>query len=126
MFTFLVVWHTIGVILPHRHLTNIDCLTAHTACLVCFITTVNGYSKKIIIKGEKCGASSRHITNLKQSIFSFNIYGLPPCVVLLGQLACPLNDVIFVYLWNNQPISLQTLQTASSKRISGVGGNQPI
>jgi len=26
-------------------------------------------------KGEKCGASSGHITNLKQSIFSFYIYG---------------------------------------------------
>ncbi len=25
-------------------------------------------------KGWKCGASSGHITNLKKSIFSFNIY----------------------------------------------------
>jgi hypothetical protein len=25
---------------------NIDCLTARTACLVCFISTVNGRSKK--------------------------------------------------------------------------------
>jgi hypothetical protein len=25
---------------------NIDCLTAHTACLVCLISTVNGRSKK--------------------------------------------------------------------------------
>jgi len=30
----------------HRHLKNIDCLTARTACLVCFISTVNGHSKK--------------------------------------------------------------------------------
>jgi hypothetical protein len=30
----------------HRHLSNIDCLTARTACLVCFISTVNGCSKK--------------------------------------------------------------------------------
>ncbi len=30
----------------HRHLSNINCLTAHTACLVCFISTVNGCSKK--------------------------------------------------------------------------------
>jgi len=29
-----------------RHLSNINCLMAHTACLVCFISTVNGYSKK--------------------------------------------------------------------------------
>ncbi len=30
----------------HRHLSNIDCLMAHTACLVCFISTVNEHSKK--------------------------------------------------------------------------------
>ncbi len=43
-----------------------------TTCLVCFISTVNCHSKK---KGLKCGASSGHITNLKQSIISFDIYG---------------------------------------------------
>jgi hypothetical protein len=41
----------------------------HTACLVCFISTVNGRSKKK--KPWKMGASSRHTTNLKQSIFAF-------------------------------------------------------
>jgi len=30
----------------HRHLRNIDCLTARTACLVCFISTVNSRSKR--------------------------------------------------------------------------------
>jgi hypothetical protein len=30
----------------HRHLSNIDCLMACTACLICFIRTVNGHSKK--------------------------------------------------------------------------------
>jgi hypothetical protein len=30
----------------HRHLSNIDCLTARTTCLVCPISTVNGHSKK--------------------------------------------------------------------------------
>jgi hypothetical protein len=30
----------------HRHLSNMDCLTAHTACLVYFISTVNSCSKK--------------------------------------------------------------------------------
>jgi len=38
------------VILPkhanHRHLSNIDCLMARTTCLVCFISSVNGHSKK--------------------------------------------------------------------------------
>jgi hypothetical protein len=30
----------------HRHLSNIDCLTMRTACIVCFISTDNGHSKK--------------------------------------------------------------------------------
>ena len=46
----------------HRHLSNIDCLMAHTACLVCFISNVNGHSKK---NRKKCGTSSGHTTNLK-------------------------------------------------------------
>jgi hypothetical protein len=61
----------ICVCTSHRDLSNIDCLKACTACLVCFISTVNGHSKKRL----KCGASNGHIINLKQSIFSFNIYG---------------------------------------------------
>jgi hypothetical protein len=46
---------------------------AHTACLVCFISTVNGRSKKKE-KRQKCGAYSVNITNLKQSIF-FDVCG---------------------------------------------------
>ncbi len=50
---------------------------AHTACLVCFISTVNGRSEKKEKKPIKTAASSRHITNLKQSILeTFDIYGL--------------------------------------------------
>ncbi len=45
---------------------------AHTACLVCFISTVNGHSNKKRRKEEgypwKAGARSRHTANLKQSI----------------------------------------------------------
>jgi hypothetical protein len=51
---------------------------AHTACLVCFISTVNGHNKKKEKKKKpimSC-ASSGQITNLKQSIFvPFYIYG---------------------------------------------------
>ncbi len=54
---------------------------ACTACLVCFISTVNGRSNKKKRKEEayawKAGASSGNITNLKQSILeTFDIYGL--------------------------------------------------
>ncbi len=48
----------------------------HTACLVCFISTVNSRSKKEEKKSIKTGASSGHITNVKQSVLeSFDIYG---------------------------------------------------
>ncbi len=60
----------------HRHLSNIDCLMVHTACLVCLIRTVNGCSKK---KPWKTSANSGHITDLKQSILeTFNIYDNTP------------------------------------------------
>jgi hypothetical protein len=29
-----------------RHVSNKDCLITHTACLVCFISTVNAHSQK--------------------------------------------------------------------------------
>ncbi len=59
----------------HRHLKNIDCLSH----LVCFISTVNGRSnkkRKEEAYSWKAGASSGHVTNLKQSILeTFDIYG---------------------------------------------------
>jgi hypothetical protein len=64
--------------IDHRHLSNIDCLTACTTCLVCLISTVNGSNKKKK-KPIKTGTSNGHITNLKQSILeTFYIYGLTP------------------------------------------------
>jgi hypothetical protein len=49
-----------------------------TACLVCFISTVNGRSNKKRKEEAypwKAGATSGHITNLKQSILeTFDIY----------------------------------------------------
>jgi hypothetical protein len=47
-----------------------------TACLVCFISTVNGHRGKKEKKPIKMGTSSGHITNLKQTILeTFDIYG---------------------------------------------------
>jgi hypothetical protein len=49
---------------------------AHTACLVCFISTETAAVKKEEKKPIMSCASSRHITKLKQSIFvPFDIYG---------------------------------------------------
>jgi hypothetical protein len=66
----------------------------HTANLVCFIITVNGRSNKKEKKKRKeeaypwkAGTSSRHITNLKQSILeTFDIYGFNPHLNKLGRL----------------------------------------
>ncbi len=55
---------------------------ASTACLICFISTVNGCSNKKKKRKEetflwKAGASSRYIKNLKQSILeTFDIYAI--------------------------------------------------
>ncbi len=49
---------------------------ARTACLVCFISTVNGHCNKKRKEETypwKAGASSRHTTNLKQSILRLSI-----------------------------------------------------
>jgi hypothetical protein len=43
---------------------------ACTACLVCFINTVNGCSKKISLK---TGTGSRHIINLEQSFWRLSL-----------------------------------------------------
>jgi hypothetical protein len=70
------ITYSLSVTCTHRHLKNIDCLS-HP---VCFISTVNGSSNKKKKRKEepypwKAGASSRHITNLKQSILeTFDIY----------------------------------------------------
>jgi hypothetical protein len=52
---------------------------ACTTCLVCFISAVHVRSQKM---PWKTGASSGHITNLKQSILSFDIYGMLPMLVV--------------------------------------------
>jgi hypothetical protein len=53
----------------HRHLRKIDWLMAHTVFLACLISTVSGRSKKCKKCLGRCGATSRHITELEQSIF---------------------------------------------------------
>jgi hypothetical protein len=59
--------------MSHRHLSNIDCLMAHTVSLVCFINTVNSRNKKKRNESQKClgkcGTSSGNITKVEQSIF---------------------------------------------------------
>jgi hypothetical protein len=66
---------------------------ARITCIVCFISTINGRSNnnkkrkgKKKLNPWKASASSRHITNLKQSILeTFNIYA--PSLLSLATLS---------------------------------------
>jgi hypothetical protein len=58
----------------HRHLSNIDCLMACTACLVCFISTVNGCSKKRENALEDVALVAGTQQNLS-NLYSLDIYG---------------------------------------------------
>ncbi len=67
----------------HRHLGNIGCLMAHTACLVCFISTVNGHSKKKK-KRENALADVALLAGTQQNLsdlYSLDIYAF-------GQMTC--------------------------------------
>ncbi len=72
--------------LYHRHLSNIDCLMACTACLFASLVLLTAVAKKGK-KRIKIGASSGHITNLKQSIWRLSIS------------MYPINTVKYVYLY---------------------------
>jgi hypothetical protein len=73
-------WAQIGS--SHRHIRNIDCLKACTACHVCFSSTVNGHSKrKRSLLTIKTGASSGHI-KLTQSILLRCLWITPICAAL--------------------------------------------
>ena len=91
----------------HRHLSSIDCLQVRTTCLVCFISTVNGHCQKK--KPWKTGASSGHITNLKQSIFDF--------WYLWVELICLEQSTLFRYLWLKSCIFL-LYQNVTFRKVS--------
>jgi hypothetical protein len=64
---------------------------ACTACLVCFISTVNGHRNKKNKRKEeaypwKAGASSQHTANLKQSILRLSISMYPTLYICLFKL----------------------------------------
>jgi hypothetical protein len=57
----------------HRHLCNIDCLIARTACLVCFIGTVHGCSKErenALVDVAPVAGTQQNLSNL----YSLDIY----------------------------------------------------
>ncbi len=66
---------TICLCKKYRHLRNIDCLMAHTACLVCFISTVNGRSKKIkkrsLLRAALVAGTQQNLS----SLYYLDVYG---------------------------------------------------
>ncbi len=61
MVSYLNVWK------DHRHLRNEDCSTARTACLVCFISTVNSSSKK---RNKRSLLQAALVTGTQQNLSS--------------------------------------------------------
>jgi len=64
-----------------RHLRNIDCLTSRTAWLVCFISTVNGCSKKrkkrSLLRGALVAGTQRNLSSLYYlDVYGFSCYNL--------------------------------------------------
>jgi hypothetical protein len=68
---------TLDSTIAHKHLRNIDCLTVHTACLVCFIITVNGHSKtkkkRRLLWAALVAGTQQNLSNL---FLPFDIYAI--------------------------------------------------
>jgi hypothetical protein len=72
--TLINLWPNIyDVKFFHRHLSKIDFLMACTACLVCFISTVNGHSKKRENASEDVALVAGSPQNLS-NLYSLDIY----------------------------------------------------
>jgi len=73
-----------GVTLYHRHLRNINCLMPYTACLVCFISTVNGCSKKrkkiILLRAMQVAGTQQNFSSLYYldvyASYTLYVYGI--------------------------------------------------
>ncbi len=66
----------------HRHLRNIDCIMAHTPCLVCFISTVNSRSKKrkkiILLRAAHVAATQQNFSGLYYlDVYAYLKWDLP-------------------------------------------------
>jgi hypothetical protein len=92
----LVRWRNGAVSLPHRHLSNINCLTVHTTCLVGFIGTVNGCCKKKKKKRRQLRPAPVALSNLFGRL-SISM----ACPRPLGKVLCPWVISIFVYFGNS-------------------------
>jgi len=90
---FLVRWRNGAVSLPHRHLSNINCLTVHTTCLVGFIGTVNGCCKKKKKKRRQLRPAPVALSNL------FGRLSISMACPHTGQSTLPLGDINICLLW---------------------------
>jgi hypothetical protein len=75
MFENNIIIKQLTICLIHRDLRIIDCLTARTACLVCFISTVNGRSKKrkkrSLLRAVLVAGTQQNLS----SLYYFDVYG---------------------------------------------------
>ncbi len=70
---------------PHRHLRNIDCLMARTACLVCFMSTVNSHIKKrSLLRAALVAGTWQNLS----SLYYLDVYDPP---IQIAKWACLLH-----------------------------------
>ncbi len=64
--------------LTHRNQGNIDCLMARTTCLVWFISTVNGRSKRSLLRAALVAGTQQNLS----SLYYLDVYALTTGILL--------------------------------------------
>ncbi len=99
-----------------RHLSNIQCLMARTTSLVCFISTVNGCSKKIkrslgrwvLVVGTKQTLSNLFRRLLISMIVSQCIFRYHPSLIFVSMAGLGVNVIkLFYEQFTNFPNKLE-------------------
>jgi hypothetical protein len=76
----------------YRHQSNIDCLMARTAGFICFISTVNGHSKKSKNVLEDVALAAGAQQNLS-NLYSLDIYDALLCQCMFALSMCLLQSL---------------------------------
>jgi len=85
----------------HRHLRNIDCLMVRTACLVCFINTVNSHSKK---RKKRSLLQAALVVGTQQnlsSLYYLNVYWPSPPALFCQCAQSALSNLLFVDIYES-------------------------
>jgi hypothetical protein len=85
----------------HRHLRNIDCLMVRTACLVCFINTVNSHSKKrkkrSLLQAALVAVTQQNLS----SLYYLDVYWPSPLALFCQCAQSALSNLLFVDIYES-------------------------